>query len=128
MNRKIGIQGGVIANVQSVQAVNENAGTPHPDPLPSNGKELLYGRLRAGQKAFFEGVNKYRLCAFKARRQYGKTTTLATIALKRMCALPNHTIIFGTARLNLASEMVRKKPGIPMPQDGEEVLRNSQPR
>ena len=73
------------------------------------GNGCLHARLRAGQKAFFEGVNKHRLCAFKARRQYGKTTTLATIALKRMCALPNHTVIFGTARLNLATEMVRKQ-------------------
>ena len=73
------------------------------------GNGCLHARLRAGQKAFFEGVNKHRLCAFKARRQYGKTTTLATIALKRMCALPNHTVIFGTARLNLATELVRKQ-------------------
>jgi hypothetical protein len=73
------------------------------------GNGCLHACLRAGQKAFFEGVNKHRLCAFKARRQYGKTTTLATIALKRMCVMPNHTIIFGTARLNLATELVRKQ-------------------
>src|SRR6185295_7278646 len=72
----------------------------------------LHARLRAGQKAFFEGVKQHRICAFKARRQYGKTTTLATIALKRMCVIPNHTIIFGTARLNLATELVRKQDAL----------------
>jgi len=79
---------------------------------PSPGKTLhayLLGRLRAGQRAFLEGVDERRISAFKARRQYGKTTTLAAIALKRMCDYPNHTIVFGTARLNLATELIRKQ-------------------
>lgn len=70
---------------------------------------FLRSRLRQGQKAFLKGVESKRICAFKARRQYGKTTTLAAIALRRMVKMPNHTIIFGTARLNLATELIRKQ-------------------
>ena len=52
-------------------------------------------------------VDEYRLIAFLARRQYGKTTTFAKIALKKMMKNRDHTIIFGSAKINLSREIVR---------------------
>lgn len=69
-------------------------------------------KMRAGQKNFFRLVDRYRLFAFLARRQYGKTTTFANVALKKMMKTPNHTVIFGSAKLNLSREIVRKEAEI----------------
>ncbi len=66
-------------------------------------------RFRAAQREFMRGLNNHRLAAFVARRQYGKTTTLAAFALKRMMKERNHSIIFGSATLNLSREIVRKE-------------------
>lgn len=66
-------------------------------------------KMRAGQRRFFRLVDSYRLFAFCARRQYGKTTTFANVALKKMMKTPNHTVIFGSAKLNLSREIVRKE-------------------
>jgi hypothetical protein len=66
-------------------------------------------KLRTAQKEFVRGVERHRLCAFVARRQFGKTTTLASIALKRMMKTPGHTVVFGSAKLNLSREIVRKE-------------------
>lgn len=64
-------------------------------------------QMRAGQRAFFRMVDEYRVCAFLARRQYGKTTTFAKIALKKMMKKRDHTVIFGSAKLSLSREIVR---------------------
>ncbi len=74
-------------------------------PIPSSG--LL--SMRAGQRNFFQGVKAHRVAAFKARRQYGKTTTFGKIAIYKMMKIPNHTVIFGSAKLSLATEIVRKQ-------------------
>ncbi|HXG49101.1 MAG TPA: hypothetical protein VNO52_15865 [Methylomirabilota bacterium] len=66
-------------------------------------------RLRAGQREFLRGVEKHRLAAFVARRQFGKTTTFAALAMKKMMKRPNHTVVFGSAKLNLSREIVRKE-------------------
>lgn len=63
--------------------------------------------MRAGQRNFFRLVDQYRVCAFLARRQYGKTTTFAKIALKKMMKKRDHTVIFGSAKLSLSREIVR---------------------
>lgn len=63
--------------------------------------------LRAGQRNFLRLVDQYRLVGFLARRQYGKTTTFANIALKKMMKRRNHTVIFGSAKINLSREIVR---------------------
>jgi hypothetical protein len=68
--------------------------------------------MRAGQRRFFRLVDEYRLIAFLARRQYGKTTTFAHIALKKMMKTRDHTVIFGSAKLNLSREIVRKEADI----------------
>ena len=41
-------------------------------------------QMRSGQRRFFQLVERYRLLGFIARRQYGKTTTCANVALKKM--------------------------------------------
>lgn len=65
--------------------------------------------LRAGQRNFFVGAKERRVAAFKARRQYGKTTTFGKIAIYKMMKIRNHTVIFGSAKLSLATEIVRKQ-------------------
>lgn len=69
-------------------------------------------KTRAGQRRFIHLVDEYRLVAFLARRQYGKTTTFARIALKKMMRRKGHTVIFGSAKLNLSREIVRKEAEI----------------
>jgi hypothetical protein len=69
-------------------------------------------KLRTAQAEYFRGVDLYRLSAFVARRQYGKTTTFSAIALKKMMKKPNHTVVFGSVKLNLAREIVRKEAEI----------------
>jgi hypothetical protein len=64
-------------------------------------------KMRAGQRNFLRLVDEYRLMAFLARRQYGKTTTFAKIALKKMMKNKRHTVIFGSAKINLSREIVR---------------------
>ncbi len=69
-------------------------------------------KMRAGQRRFMKLVDEYRLVAFLARRQYGKTTTFARIALRKMLRHKNHTVIFGSAKLNLSREIARKESEI----------------
>ncbi|HMO51899.1 MAG TPA: hypothetical protein PKE26_11000 [Kiritimatiellia bacterium] len=68
--------------------------------------------MRRGQRTFFRMVDQYRICAFLARRQYGKTTTFAKIALKKMMKQRDHTVIFGSAKLSLSREIVRSESRI----------------
>jgi hypothetical protein len=68
--------------------------------------------MRTGQRRFMRLTDEYRLVAFLARRQYGKTTTFAKIALKKMMKQRDHTVIFGSAKLNLSREIVRKEAQI----------------
>jgi len=66
-------------------------------------------KMRAGQRHLFHLVDKFRMMAFVARRQYGKTTTFSYIALKKMMKIKFHTVIFGSAKLNLSREIIRKE-------------------
>jgi len=65
--------------------------------------------MRTGQKRLIRLIDKYRMIAFVARRQYGKTTAFSNIALKKMMKTKDHTVIFGSAKLNLSREIVRKE-------------------
>jgi len=69
-------------------------------------------RMRRAQRRFFRLVDEYRLVAFLARRQFGKTTTFAKIALAKMMRSRDHTVIFGSAKLNLSREIVRMEAAI----------------
>lgn len=69
-------------------------------------------KLRAGQKRFHRFVDEHRISAFLARRQYGKTTTVAGVALKKMMRTRGHTVVFGSAKLSLSREIVRKEAQI----------------
>lgn len=69
-------------------------------------------KMRRGQRRFLRLVDEWRLTAFVARRQYGKTTTFARIALKKMMKKRHHTVVFGSAKLNLSREIVRKEAEI----------------
>ena len=64
---------------------------------------------RAGQVAFERDLDRHRVCAFLTRRQYGKTTNAARIALKKMMRTKGHTVIFGSVKLDLGREIVRKE-------------------
>ena len=66
-------------------------------------------KIRAGQREFERGVEKHRIAGLIARRQYGKTTLAARIALKKMMRTPGHTVIFGSIKLDLGREIVRKE-------------------
>ncbi len=69
-------------------------------------------QMRSGQKRLFDLVESYRTLAFLARRQYGKTTTFANIAIKKMMKRKNHTVIFGSAKLNLSREIILKEANV----------------
>lgn len=66
-------------------------------------------KVRAGQREFERGVERHRVSGLLARRQYGKTTIAARIALKKMMKTPGHTVIFGSVKLDLGREIVRKE-------------------
>lgn len=66
-------------------------------------------KQRAWQKEFEKGVDRHRLCGAVVRRQDGKTTISSRIALKKMMRTPGHTVIFGSAKLDLGREIVRKE-------------------
>ena len=65
--------------------------------------------VRAGQREFERGVRKYRVCGLLARRQYGKTTIASRISLRKMMKIAGHTVIFGSVKLDLGREIVRKE-------------------
>ena len=69
-------------------------------------------KSRRGQRRFLKFTDEWRLSAFVARRQYGKTTTFARLALKKMMKRPGHTVVFGSAKLNLSREIVRKEADV----------------
>lgn len=69
-------------------------------------------QLRPAQRHFHRFVDAHRISAFLARRQYGKTTTVAGLALKKMMRQRGHTVIFGSAKLSLSREIVRKEAQI----------------
>lgn len=69
-------------------------------------------KMRAGQRRVFQLVDSIRMLAFVARRQYGKTTTFSYIALKKMMQEKDHTVVFGSAKLNLSREIVRKESSV----------------
>lgn len=69
-------------------------------------------KFRAGQRHLMRLIGTHRRCAIVARRQYGKTTIFSAIALKKMMKVPGHTVIFGSAKLNLSREIVRKEAEI----------------
>jgi hypothetical protein len=65
--------------------------------------------VRAGQREFERGVDEHRIAGLLARRQYGKTTISSRIALKKMMRTAGHTVIFGSVKLDLGREIVRKE-------------------
>lgn len=64
---------------------------------------------RAGQVEFERGVDQHRIAGFLTRRQYGKTTLAARISLKKMMRCAGHTVVFGSVKLDLGREIVRKE-------------------
>ena len=66
-------------------------------------------KARAGQVAFEKDIDLHRISAFLTRRQYGKTTNASRIALKKMMRTAGHTVVFGSVKLDLGREIVRKE-------------------
>ena len=66
-------------------------------------------KVRAGQREFERGVDDHRIAGLLARRQYGKTTIGGRIALKKMMRIKGHTVLFGSVKLDLGREIVRKE-------------------
>ena len=66
-------------------------------------------KVRAGQREFERGVEAHRIAGLLARRQYGKTTIAGRIALKKMMKTAGHTVVFGSVKLDLGREIVRKE-------------------
>ena len=69
-------------------------------------------KFRPAQIEFVKGVDRHGVVAFLARRQFGKTTILSAIALKKMMKRKDHTVVFGSVKLNLSREIVRKEAEI----------------
>jgi len=84
---------------------------PRFDPPFASCLKIMIARYlpRAGQRAFARDLERHRVCAFLTRRQYGKTTNAARIALQKMMQQPGHTVIFGSVKLDLGREIVRKE-------------------
>ncbi len=66
-------------------------------------------KVRAGQAEFERGVLLHRIAGLLARRQYGKTTIASRIAMRKMMLIPGHTVVFGSVKLDLGREIVRKE-------------------
>lgn len=66
-------------------------------------------RPRSAQIEFERGVELHRVCGLLARRQFGKTTGVSRIALKKMMKKPGHDVVFGSVKLDLGREIVRKE-------------------
>jgi hypothetical protein len=66
-------------------------------------------KVRAGQQEFERGVQKHRIAGLLARRQYGKTTIASRIAMRKMMKVPGHTVVFGSVKIDLGREIVRKE-------------------
>lgn len=66
-------------------------------------------KLRAGQAEFEAGMDRHRVLALTARRQYGKTSLAARVSLKKMMRTAGHTVVFGSVKLDLGREIVRKE-------------------
>jgi hypothetical protein len=66
-------------------------------------------KIRTGQRAFERDVQEHRIMALVARRQYGKTTDVAKISVFKMMQRKDHTVIFGSVKLDLGHEMIRKE-------------------
>jgi hypothetical protein len=68
-------------------------------------------KVRSGQRKFERGVEQHRVSGLLARRQYGKTTIAARIALKKMMKQAGHTVVFGSVKVDLGREIVQKEAG-----------------
>ncbi len=66
-------------------------------------------KVRAGQREFERGVERHRVAGLLARRQWGKTTIASRIAMKKMLKRPGHTVVFGSVKVDLGREIVRKE-------------------
>lgn len=64
---------------------------------------------RSGQLEFERGIDRHRICGFLTRRQYGKTSLAARLSLKKMMRKAGHTVVFGSVKLDLGREIVRKE-------------------
>lgn len=77
--------------------------------MASEKAKAAWFKIRAGQREFERGVERYRIAGLLARRQYGKTTIASRISLKKMMKRPGHTVIFGSVKVDLGREIVRKE-------------------
>lgn len=66
-------------------------------------------QVRSGQRHFERLVRQHRVCGLLARRQYGKTTIAARIALWKMMKTAGHDVVFGSVKVDLGREIVRKE-------------------
>jgi hypothetical protein len=69
-------------------------------------------KMRSAQSEFIAGTARYGITAFVARRQFGKTTTFSALALLKMMKHAGHDLIFGSVKLNLGREIVRKEAAV----------------
>lgn len=66
-------------------------------------------KRRAYQQEALKGVVRYRLCAWLWERQAGKSTNLGDVALFEMMREPGRTVVYGSASLLLAREIILKQ-------------------
>lgn len=102
------------AAAQKTAAVQNAVSGSAAPTLPRSGNPVAAGtiRFRPAQAELIRGIDRYGVVGFLARRQFGKTTTLSAIALKKMMKRRDHTVIFGSVKLNLGREIVRKESEI----------------
>jgi hypothetical protein len=75
-------------------------------------RRIRNSRFARGKKSLsggWRGVDEHRVAGLLARRQYGKTTIASRIALKKMMRHAGHTVVFGSVKIDLGREIVRKE-------------------
>lgn len=70
---------------------------------------MTHFRVRAGQREYEQGVRVHRVSGLLARRQYGKTTIASRIALYAMMKTAGQDVVFGSVKIDLGREIVRKE-------------------
>jgi hypothetical protein len=69
-------------------------------------------KWRAGQRELMRRLEDYRMLGFIARRQYGKTTLFAGLALMAMMRHPGLLVTYGSATLLLGRELIMRESRI----------------
>ena len=76
-------------------------------------KKPLVNLLKPQQEVFWK-CDDYRMLLMLWRRQFGKTTTLASVALRRMMQIRRHLVTYASASLTVGQELILREASLLM--------------